>query len=282
MKEKVLLLGPKQSIVGVLTPVESEKKGGNIAVLLLNAGLIHRVGPSRLHVNLARALSKRGINAVRFDMSGVGDSSARTDNLPLVEVAYREPQEVMDGLASEGFKCFVLMGICSGAYSSLMTACKDDRVIGAVLINPSEFVRDINWAAYTMAHRYWTKSLFSVRAWINLFTGRIKYRRLFATLGMQMTRGIAGPNKQGHEAAENVKDEVKTLLERETRLLFLLSCEDFSVGQLDLLLGDGQDRIEKSIILGADHIFSRISDQQKVIEIICRWTMSVIASIEKR
>lgn len=282
MKEKALLLGPKQSIVGVLTPGESGEKGGNIAVLLLNAGLIHRVGPSRLHVNLARALSKRGINTVRFDMSGVGDSSVRTDNLPLMEVAYREPQEVMDDLASRGFEYFVLMGICSGAYSSLMAACKDDRVIGAVLINPSEFVRNINWAAYTLAHRYWTKSLFNVRAWVNFFTGRIKYRRLFATLGIQFTRGIVGPNKQANEAAQNVKNEVKNLLVRKTKLLFLLSDKDFSVGQLGLLFGNEQDGIEKSVIPGADHLFSLISDQQKVIEVLCRWTKSVIASIKKR
>lgn len=282
MKENALLLGPEQSIIGVLTPSELKEKNSTIVVLLLNAGLIHRVGPGRLHVNLARALSKIGINTVRFDTSGVGDSSVRTDNLPLIEVTYREPQEVMDDLASSGFEHFILMGICSGAYSSLITACKDDRVIGAVLINPPDFVRDINWATYTWAHRYWTKSLFSVSAWINFFTGRIKYRRLFATLGMQLTKGIAGPNKQAHEAAENVKNEIKNLMVRKTRLLFLLSDKDFSVGQLDLLFGNEQDRIEKSVIPGADHLFSRVSDQQKVIEIICRWTMSVIASIEKR
>ncbi len=86
MKEHALLLGKDRSLVGILTengdadfPGKNELTG----VLLLNAGLIHHIGPSRIYVKIARMLASMGFIVLRFDFSGIGDSGPRKDKLPV-------------------------------------------------------------------------------------------------------------------------------------------------------------------------------------------------------
>jgi hypothetical protein len=103
-------------------------------VLLFNSGILHRVGPGRLHVRLARALAEAGISALRFDFSGLGESEARADALPYEERTVREAQSAMEVLANSGAERFVVFGICSGADNGLRVALADPRVDGAALV----------------------------------------------------------------------------------------------------------------------------------------------------
>ena len=50
----------------------------SVAVVLLNAGLIHRSGPFRLYTRLARKLAKSGYIVLRFDLPGIGDAPMTT------------------------------------------------------------------------------------------------------------------------------------------------------------------------------------------------------------
>src|SRR5262245_3370773 len=140
MQEHASVFGKTSPLFGVITdPVRggaspAEKRS---AVILLNAGVIHRVGPSRLYVALARSMAAQGWTAVRFDHSGIGDSPARRDGLPFEQSAIVEAREVMDSLQRErGIDRFVLVGLCSGAVTAFEVAETDDRVTGAALINP--------------------------------------------------------------------------------------------------------------------------------------------------
>jgi hypothetical protein len=49
-----------QSLVGVLTKADEESDTSRPTVVFLNAGMVHRVGPNRLHVRLARGRAPRG------------------------------------------------------------------------------------------------------------------------------------------------------------------------------------------------------------------------------
>lgn len=104
------------------------------AVILLNAGLVHRMGPFRLYVQLARRLAAQGYVVLRFDQSGLGDSplSSRTSHS-------RKRDEVvaaMDLIEREtGVAGFVLGGICSGADDSFNIAPDEPRVRGVVLLD---------------------------------------------------------------------------------------------------------------------------------------------------
>ena len=75
MTEQVLLFGTNRCLVGMLTEPEKSQVPADLpAFILFNAGLLHRVGPNRLHVTLARRLARRGFPVLRFDFSGIGDS----------------------------------------------------------------------------------------------------------------------------------------------------------------------------------------------------------------
>ena len=136
--EEVVLFGSASTLVGIVTaPPIDATDAARPGVILLNAGLLHRIGPNRLHVELARRLAAMGLVVLRFDFSGVGDSDVRGDDLPFWETTIQETREAMTFLGkSRGPQRFVLMGLCSGAVGSFRTARVDSRVAGAVLLDP--------------------------------------------------------------------------------------------------------------------------------------------------
>jgi alpha-beta hydrolase superfamily lysophospholipase len=166
MKEEILLFGRKKSLVGIVTG-PGEKRDSRPGIILLNAGLIHRVGPNRLYVAIARKLAALGFVVLRFDFSGAGDSRAREDHLPIEQSVVDEVQEAMKALNQVwGIEQFVLIGHCSGAGISFKVACEDPRVVGTILINPQG--GDEEWEAYDRNRKqaqyytnYYTQALFS-------------------------------------------------------------------------------------------------------------------------
>jgi pimeloyl-ACP methyl ester carboxylesterase len=139
VREQAVVFGSRKSLVGILTPAQ----GGDASrerpcVVILSAGIIHRVGPNRLHVELARTLSSEGYTCLRFDLSGIGDSEKRSDGLPPLEASLADIREAADWLqATRGVNRLILVGLCSGADQGLIYAGTDPRVVGLVLLDPS-------------------------------------------------------------------------------------------------------------------------------------------------
>jgi len=134
-----VLLGRRKSLVGILTEPHQGSAARDLpAVVILNAGIIHRVGPNRLHVQLARTLARIGVTVLRFDMSGIGDSPNRDDVLTPLEAAMADIREALDWLtATKQIRRVVLMGLCAGADHSLLYSDSDPRVVGLALLDPS-------------------------------------------------------------------------------------------------------------------------------------------------
>ena len=109
LPESVIQLGPGKSLVGIATPAEGAPAWSSpICALILNAGIIHRVGPNRLGVELARLLARRGVPAVRFDLAGIGDSASRSDGLAPLDAALADIRDAMVSItAARGARRFV-------------------------------------------------------------------------------------------------------------------------------------------------------------------------------
>jgi hypothetical protein len=74
-REKVVRFGREAKLVGILSePQGAAGSAREPMVLLVNSGILHRVGACRFHVRLARRLAEDGVSALRFDFSGIGDS----------------------------------------------------------------------------------------------------------------------------------------------------------------------------------------------------------------
>jgi pimeloyl-ACP methyl ester carboxylesterase len=135
MNETVASLGASRSLVGVYTE-PGEKLDDAPGVLILNAGITHRSGPFRLHVEVARRLAASGYPCLRIDLAGIGDSPLRAEDIPEQDGTLSDAQAAMDYLASQaGCRRFVLFGLCSGADDSHLIALRDKRVAGIVALD---------------------------------------------------------------------------------------------------------------------------------------------------
>lgn len=135
MREIALKIGTPTPLTAIATDpatFDSSKP----AVLILNSGVMHHIGTCRVSVKIARTLAESGLLAVRFDFSGIGDSTARRGQEPFHISSVAEITEVMDYLErKKGIKRFIVYGLCSGADASYEIAQVDERIIGMAQID---------------------------------------------------------------------------------------------------------------------------------------------------
>ena len=278
MTEEALLFGKTGSLVGIVSdPSGSEHNNGLPGVILLNAGLVHRVGPNRLYVNMARALAAQGFVVLRFDFSGIGDSQVRSDTRPREKRAVDEVQDAMDLLAQRrGIDRFLLMGICSGATDSFNTACQDSRVVGAVLINLLGYEQQV--VSYVRSSRYWKTRLFAPKYWVRPLLGRGNYRLWFSRLRDVLQKRSAS------FAARDIAADFRALTLRGVRLLYILGSADISLEYFEIVLGSTANELTESgklrveVIQQTDHLFTPLRSQQLLLEIVQDWIQGMAQS----
>jgi pimeloyl-ACP methyl ester carboxylesterase len=137
MKEEALHFGEGGRLFGILTtPVRGHDASSAPVFVLLNAGLLHRVGPFRMHVRLARALAYSGFATVRLDLSGRGDSPRRPGMNTLESVPLDHAD--VDALLRSRFGPVprVFAGLCAGADNAVRFSLRDPHTVGLVLLDP--------------------------------------------------------------------------------------------------------------------------------------------------
>lgn len=162
MIEKALQFGERDHLVGVWCSPEESDYRLRPTFVFLNAGLVHRAGPSRIYVQLARRLVEVGFSSLRFDHGGIGDSGNRRDAQSFEEGGAGEVVEAMDHLGTAyGCSSFVLVGLCSGARMALMVGGRDPRVLGAVSLDGQAFR---TWRFWVHRYRLRQRSILSALA----------------------------------------------------------------------------------------------------------------------
>jgi hypothetical protein len=161
LMEEALQFGAGGRLSGILTwPSVPVREAQELPIFVfLNAGGLHRVGPHRLYVRLARDLSTIGFSSLRVDLAGRGDSAARP-GLPYQQSIAADYDEILDILDSRvGRVQLILAGLCSGADDAIRLAPKDPRIVGLVLMDPvccrdDRFELRAAVQKYTSASRY--------------------------------------------------------------------------------------------------------------------------------
>lgn len=133
--ESSFAFGPDDGLIGTMTlPDRVASRPRRIGLLLFNAGVIHRIGPHRLNVKLARTACELGVPSLRFDIHGQGDSARAQGRLGYLDQVVQDLRVAMDELARRGsVDRFAILGFCSGAPSALRTALTDPRVASILL-----------------------------------------------------------------------------------------------------------------------------------------------------
>lgn len=141
MKESICRFGQDDFLFGILTqPNEQQTIEDAPVAIILNAGIVHRVGPFRLHVGLARQLANQGFTTLRMDLSGIGDSSPRPGKQKVDNRAELDVRDAIKHLEQTiGAKRFVLIGLCSGAYNAHMVSVNDRRIVGGAFMDGIAF-----------------------------------------------------------------------------------------------------------------------------------------------
>lgn len=300
MTETALLFGAGKGLVGVITDPAAGPGGGRPAVVLLNAGLLHRVGPNRLYVKLARRLAASGFVVMRFDLSGIGDSRAAVDRTSFEERAVAETRAALDLLAAtRGADRFLVGGLCSGADNALRAALEDARIAGLALLEPVSGAP----SAGQMLGSYRDR-LLRPSSWLRLLSGRSELwsglahllkahlsRRRRRPERMAPSPSVAGVAASGALVAaspesppdpppESPGRQMRRFAEGGGSLCLVYSADNPAHYHYAKVLGRDlrgltEDRLRVTVVPESDHVFTPLEAQARVLDAVCAWANSL-------
>lgn len=285
-RETACVFGSQCQLTGVFTEPLGDSHEQPCA-LFLTAGLLHHIGPTRLHVELARSLAAQGVAGLRFDLSGAGDSEPSSLGGDFRERTIREVTEAMDYVQTHhGKQRFVLIGLCSGADDALVTAQQDPRVVGVALLNGYAYP-----AGQFKLHRLLKFYLPRLFMWQKL-------RNRATTLLKGLIPGGKGATVTDTDSLSDEEkmavmrldddyryippqEETGRILERlcevEADILFVYTGSEHDTytyeGQLQAMFPDLSDNrhLQERYIKEADHTLILKEDREKVIRWIGEW-----------
>jgi pimeloyl-ACP methyl ester carboxylesterase len=276
VKEQAVQFGETASLVGVLTEVPRDNND-KPAVILLNPGIVHRVGPGRIYVKIARALGAKGFPSLRFDLSGIGDSTVRRDSCCFDKSSIDETRAAMSFLqTAKGIDRFILLGGCSGAMVSLETARADRRVIGAILINfPARIDEEGQTDHRSDAHYYLKFAFLNLKSWRQLLTGHSDYHKISRTMLRALKRRLAGRSNVS-PSDQRFRTTLHWLAGNDVQLTFICSKGDPLAGDLREAGGNelkrlcARRKVACEVIPRSDHTFSSLHDQERLVNAVIR------------
>jgi pimeloyl-ACP methyl ester carboxylesterase len=285
MREQAVLFGRTKSLVGIVTEPNPDSKNCCFpAIILLNAGLLHRIGPNRLYVKIARQMASAGFIVLRFDFSGIGDSGTSTDGLPFDRSAISETQEAMSHLSSaRDIERFILIGVCSGANVAFKAACCDHRVVGTIGINGSYYdsitIEGLSQhIKSSIQGRYYYKHLLDYKSWWRIMTGKSNLSSIIRFL-LRKVRNLLF-RKENIPVKTDPLIEWNSLAKQQVDMLLVYSEGSVALDTYRLLLAKHLSGLEASgklrieIVEYTDHVFTLLWSQNTILDTIDQWIRS--------
>ena len=275
-RETPVNFGDGGRLYGMLCEPLGPRSGAT--VLILGTAYDRHAGWGRSSVMMARNLAAAGVASLRFDGANIGDSPP----VPGVpdQVLYQDSQiddvrAALDFLARRDLTPVVVSGRCSGGYLTFKSAVADQRVSGAIAVNPFVFHwqqgRDIDESLRYMPRSLdvYREKMFQPETFRRLLQGRVDVKRAIANMGRAFWRRVARkatPILQmlpgsGGEYAE-VRKSFQSLAERKMPLYLLYSENDVGFEHFAEHFGPkGQGlrrypNVRLSIVPEADHNFT--------------------------
>jgi hypothetical protein len=266
--EQSIQFGPGGGLVGTIAEAAApERAAAGWGLVLSNAGLVHRVGPHRLNVKLARLAASRGVPSIRFDLSGRGDSGpgqrgndhrsqAVSDiGCALTELERRAP-----------VRRYMIFGVCSGADDGFAAAIREPRIAALVMFDPCVFATP-RWRARLYLGKFRK---------FGALGGLARLRELRAAQGWQ-DDAVRGNFGRPVPPIGAFADDLRTLCERgvSVRLVYSgsqLDRRDYET-QCRMLLGrhDLAGRVGAEFLPDVDHVVTSLAAQQRVMARFEAW-----------
>lgn len=273
MNERAISFGESGALFGIISSPEIPDPQ-RPAVLIPNTGVMHRVGPSRMHVELARALASAGLVSLRLDNAGLGDSEivpgrSDADSTPDLCAA-------MDALDARNVSTgTIIIGSHSGAHDAHEAARVDPRLIGAVFLD-----------GYIHS---------TPRAWLNRTMSRLTERSRHpspAPLGINLTPKSGSalhdvlPSEIHYYDApshERMEADLVEFIRRQLSLLYVYTGDvehayTYAAQLIDAFpILRGYRHLTIRHIPEADHHFLRRATREALIDMLVDWVLGVAA-----
>lgn len=258
--ETAITIAP--NLVGLVSRPR-KARAARVGIVLLNAGLVHRAGPFRGYVQLARVMAAAGFPVLRFDHSGLGDSPQA-----VAATASRasELRAAMAALASHsGVDQFVVGGICSAADDAFRFAADEDKIVGLLLLDGPAYRTPQFWLRHLLPRMFSPQ-----KAWHFL------RRRADHEAGIDDFRDFPAP--------ADGRARVAAMVKRDMRLLYVFTGGAYSYfnhrGQLSACLGPAakSGKVSLEFWPDCDHTFYLKRDRQRLHARVAEWMQSNFAS----
>lgn len=271
VQERIAHFGRPKTLAGVTSFPSASQPVRDQTVVIVNVGVIHRVGPSRLHVQLARRLAADGFVTLRFDFSGIGDSDPRPERV-VPDGVRQDMDDALSYLQSTvDAASFVLVGLCSGANACLRYARLNHAVVGAVLLDPHSYKTPRYYI------RHYRRRLFQWESWRNVLEGRRAGAR-----GARAGYEAAPPSGDGLVAPPTVvprpemEEGIVDLTGRGVQLLHVFTGGHEAYNDREQFWElfprfKGRPEIQVEFLASADHTFHRRSARREVIALVRDW-----------
>ena len=256
-----------ESVIGIL---HSGSETQSTGVLIVVGGRQYRIGAHRQFVSLARHLSANGYPVFRFDMRGMGDSSAAPihflDTVPDIAAALKEFRR-----AAPQIERIQLWGLCDGASAAIIFASGHDDINRVMMVNP--WITTDGGLARTRLKHYYQKRLMSASFWRKLVSGSVNWVHSASSLGSVFKRSLS-ETKSDHDSEISLPDRVfKAMEEFNGALTAVISEKDLTAkefkGEYDKRYADFPDAASRwnLICIDSDHTFST-PDTRTSLEIL--------------
>ena len=276
MNETVCQFGPDNGLTGILAePHESVRVADAPVALILNAGIVHNIGPFRLHVDIARMLAAAGFSSLRIDVSGLGDSETRTGKFVGNNRAKQDAVDAMNYLAEHNDNNrFVVVGLCSGAFNAHQVAISDPRVVGTALFD------GIVFRTLGFYFRHYAR-MARPRFWRNA----IKRRMIGEPAAYEAAGESLGESEffELDNTRDEVAEEISGLVDRGVRMLFMYTdgYDDIaSASQFKAMFGiKPNDQVQVEYFNQAEHTFRLKHNRNAACERLTDWYRGQFADV---
>lgn len=272
MQEQAYTFGNLVPLVGIYTNgTKAATENNTPTVMFLNSGLLHRAGPFRLYVDLARKLSVLGFPVFRFDLSGIGDSEKHRDNRSREEQILSDIKEAMDFLAMrKDAQRFVVMGLCTGADNAHKISVRDERICGAVFLDGYCYPS----AGYYL--RLYGPKLLNPAVWWRAVKRTVLKPTSQNDELFEIDKQREDNNFWKLPAKNKTKAELEMLVNRSVNLLYIYTGSNNLVNYRNQMAASMKsikfgNQLQEEYLKDSEHTYPLSIDRNKMMGIICKW-----------
>jgi alpha-beta hydrolase superfamily lysophospholipase len=287
--EQPVVFGRAHPLFGILVhPPKGKLDPKRPVIIMTNAGCVHRIGPHRFYVTMARRWAALGFRVLRIDLSGIGDSPVAPgcpENVTYPRDGLEDLDDAMTAVgALTGAERFIVLGLCSGGDLAFQIGFKDPRVASAVMMNPRTFcVHDLEMVDSYQRARHYQDSFFRLESWKKALRGEVNVRRALGLVApkvkdlvrKRLARVIPQPAEKQNGAKHNdVPACLRMMAERGVDTFLVASEKDPGVDFVDIQFGKAMQSLKgvrgyrREDFMGVDHTFTSLYAQEKVSQVL--------------